>query len=156
MSKSSSYSDGWQDGFWAGSGSAYDRGYEEGVQAERDRIKRAVDGGNLSASKTSTLESMVGGSIALTIFGWCFVGLIQLLGWIGGNSGEWWFPWIWRIAFWGGIGFIILMSIIGIIISIAEHNEAKNPPQNPANSDPNAPWYKKYPPADVIKTQNKK
>ena len=48
---------------------------KRGVQAERNRIKQAVEGSSSSVSKSSTLGSMVGGSIALTIFGWCFVGL---------------------------------------------------------------------------------
>lgn len=155
MSNNHSYNDGWQDGYWFGSSDAYSRGYEEGKQAERNRIKRAVDGGGSSASEPSALGSMIGGSIGLVLFGWCFVGLIQLLGWIGGNSGSWWFPWIWRIAFWGGIGFIAVMSIAGVMMTIGEYCEAKKPPENPVD-DPNMPWYKKYPPADVIRAQKKK
>lgn len=151
MSNNNNYNDGWQDGYWFGSGDAYNRGYEEGKQAERDRIKRAIDGGSLSAGESSTLGSMIGGSIILTIFGWCFVGLILLLFWIGGSSGEWWFPWIWRTAFWGGVGFVVLMSFAGIVIAITEK---KNPSEKPAD-DPNMPWYKKYPPADVIKNRSR-
>lgn len=154
MSKNNNYNDGWQDGYWFGSGSAYDRGFEEGKQAERNRIKRAIDGDS-SENEPSTLGSMVGGSIILTLLGWCFVGLIMLLFWIGGESGSWWFPWIWRIAFWGGIGFIVVMSIAGVIMAIIEYKEVKNHPEKPAD-DPNMPWYKKYPPADVIKKQKKK
>lgn len=161
MSNNNNYNDGWQDGYWFGSGDAYNRGYEEGKQAERDRIKRAIDGGSLSAGESSTLGSMIGGSIILTIFGWCFVGLILLLFWIGGSSGEWWFPWIWRIAFWGGVGFVVLMSFAGIVIAITEK---KNPSEKPTdipkslriqtNSEEN--WKKKYPPADVINDRENK
>lgn len=153
MSKNKNYNDGWRDGFWVADGK-YMWGYEDGKRAERDRIKRAIDG-DPPASETSTLGSMIGGSIAMTLIGWCFVGLILLLSWIGGESGSWWFPWIWRIAFWGGIGFVVIMSIVGIIMAIAEYREAKNPLEKPAD-DPNMPWYKKYPPADVIKEQKKK
>ena len=156
MSRNDGYNDGWQDGYWAGSGSAYDRGYEEGVQAERDRIKRACDGSNsLPTSESSTLGSMIGGSIILTIFGWFWVGLIIFLFWIGGCSGEWWFPWIWRIAFWAGVGFIVLMSIGGVVMTAMEEYEAKHTPEKPAD-DPDMPWHKKYPPADVIEAQKKK
>ena len=154
MSNNNNYNDGWQDGYWFGSGDAYNRGYEEGKQAERDRIKRAIDGGSLSAGESSTLGSMIGGSIILTIFGWCFVGLILLLFWIGGSSGEWWFPWIWRIAFWGGVGFVAVMSVAGIIMKVIEHLKPDNTLEKPAD-DPNIPWYKKYPPADVIKNRSR-
>lgn len=154
MSKNNSYNDGWQDGYWFGSGDAYSRGYEEGRQAERSRIKRAIDG-DLPVSKPPTLWSMVGGSIILAIFGWCFAGLLLLLFWIGGESDSWWFPWIWRIAFWGGIGFIVMTSIAGIVMAIIEQREDKNSPAKPI-SDPNAPICKQYPPTNVIKEQKKK
>lgn len=152
MSNSNDYNNG----YWFGKDSGYREGYEEGVQAERNRIKRAVEGDSgLPASEASTLGAMVGGSIILTIFGWCFVGVIIFLFWIGGNSGEWWFPWIWRIAFWGGIGFMAVMNVLGIVMTIAEHQETKHSSEMPVD-DPNMPWYKKYPPADVIQTQKKK
>lgn len=138
----------------------YDWGYEDGKRAERERIKRAIDGGS-PASEPSTLWSMVGGSIGLTIFGWCFVGLILLLLWIGGKSGSWWFPWIWKIAFWGGIGFIVVMSIAGVIMAIAEHRKSKCTPEKSAdipkslriqtNSEEN--WKKKYSVGDVETTK---
>lgn len=150
-----SNSDDYNNGYWFGKDSGYREGYEEGVQAERNRIKRAMDGSISPVSEASTLGSMVGGSIALTIFGWCFVGLIQLLGWIGGSSGKWWFPWIWRIAFWGGIGFIVVMSIAGIVMTMFEHREAKNPPQKPSNNL-RTPWQAEYPPKEVYKAQKMK
>lgn len=131
----------------------YDWGYEDGKKAERERIKRVVDGGS-PESETSTLGAMVGGSIILTICGWCFVGAILFLFWIGGESESWWFPWIWRIAFWGGVGFVIAMSIAGVVMTIVEEREAKNPPEKPAD-DPNMTFYKKYPPADVVKKREK-
>ncbi len=154
MSKNSSYDDGWQDGYWFGSGDAYSRGYEEGKQDERSRIRGAIDG-VLPTSNPSTLWSMVGSSIILVIFGWCFIGLLLLLFWIGGESDSWWFPWIWRTVFWGGIGFVVVMSIVGVIMTIIEHQEAKNPLAKPIDN-PNIPLYRKYPPADVIKKQKKR
>ncbi len=154
MTKNNEYNNGWQDGYWFGSGSAYDRGYEEGAQAERSRIKRAIDG-DLPAKEPSTSASMVGGSVGLVLISWCFVGVIIFLFWIGGSSSSWWFPWIWRIAFWVGIGFVVVMSIAGIVMALIEQREAKNPLAQPAD-DPNAPIYKKYPPADVIQEQKKR
>lgn len=154
MSKSNSYDNGWQDGYWFGSGNAYSRGYEEGKQDERKRIRGAIDGG-LPTSEPSTLWSMIGGSIILVIFGWCFVGLLLLLFWIGGEVSSWWFPWIWRIAFWCGIGFVAVMSIAGVIMAIIECQETRSPLVEPEDN-PNIPFYKKYPPADVIKKQKKR
>jgi len=156
MSNSNDY----DNGYWFGKDSGYREGYEEGVQAERDRIKRAVDGSSslsAPASEWSTLGAMIGGSIILTILGWCFVGLIIFLFWVGGQSGSWWFPWIWRIAFWIGIGFIVIVSILGIVMAIAECCTAKNPPEKPmdipkllhiqTNVEEN--WKKKYPIGDA-------
>ncbi len=155
MSNHKSYNDGWQDGYWSAD-SKYMWGYEDGRRDERERIKRAIDGSS-PESETSTLGAMVGGSIILTICGWCFVGLILFLFWIGGESESWWFPWIWRIAFWGGIGFIVLMSIAGIVMAIVEECETKKPSEKPAdipkslriqtNIEEN--WKKKYPLGDV-------
>lgn len=134
----------------------YDWGYEDGKRTERERIKRAIDGSS-PASEASTLGAMVGGAMGLTILGWCFVGLILFLFWIGGKSGTWWFPWIWKIAFWGGIGFIVLMSIAGIVMAIIEEREAKNPPEKPADipkslriqTNVEENWKKKYPIGDA-------
>lgn len=150
MSNSNDYNDG----YWFGKDSGYREGYEEGVQAERNRAKRAIEDGNSSSvSESSVLGSMIGGPIILTIFGWCWVGLIMFLFWIGGCSGEWWFPWIWRIAFWAGVGFIVIMSIGEAIMATMEEYEAKHPPEKPTNK-PNSPlnrvdnsdlWKKKYP-----------
>lgn len=173
MSNSNDY----DNGYWFGKDSGYREGYEEGVQAERNRIKRAVDGSsNLSTSESSVLGSMIGGSIILTILGWCWIGLIIFLLWIGGQSESWWFPWIWRIAFWGGIGFIVIMSILGIIIAITECCVDKNdsekstdipkPPQHDEYppkekfkaypvKDSSMPWCEEDSPDDVIKDQNK-
>lgn len=153
MSKDNNYNDGWQDGYWFGSGTAYDRGYEEGAQAERNRIKHAVDG-NSYDKESSTLMAMIGGSIGLTLFGWCWVGVILLLLWVSGYSGSWWFSWIWRVAFWGGIGFVAVMSVAGIIMKVIEHLKPDNTLEKPTDNS-NEPWYKKYPPADVIRGRKK-
>ncbi len=153
MSNSNDYNNG----YWFGKDSGYHEGYEEGVQAERNRIKRAVEGSNsFPASESSTLGSMIGGSIILTLLGWSFVGFILLLLWIGGSSGEWWFPWIWRIAFWLGIGFIVLMSIGGIVMTAMEEYEEKYTPEKP-EGEPKIPqsrvdddlWKKKNSIGDV-------
>ena len=149
MSNSNDYNKGYQDGYWFGNDDAYRRGYEEGKQSERDRIKRALDG-NSSTNESSALWSMFGGSIILTIFGWCFVGLLLFLFWIGGSSGSWWFPWIWRIAFWGGVGFIIIMTVAGIVMTIVEEYGAKNPPKDSTDA-PKMPWHAEYPPKDKFK-----
>lgn len=93
---------------------------------------------------------MVFGSISLAILGWCFAGLILLLLWVGGLSGEFLFSLVFQISLWGGLGFIVIMSIAGVIMTVIEKFELKNPPEKPAD-DPNLPWYRKYPPADVVK-----
>lgn len=139
----------------------YEQGFEDGKRAERERIKRAIDG-NPPMNESSTLWTMIWGSIILTLCGWCFVGLILFLLWFGGESESWWFSWIWHIAFWGGIGFIILMSIAGVVMTISEHYEAKNPPEKPANLRGEARvraneqnlWKKKYySPTSAIKPE---
>lgn len=49
---------------------------------------------------------------------------------------------------------MIAMSIAGVVMTIVEEREAKNPPEKPAD-DPNMTFYKKYPPADVVKKREK-
>ncbi len=118
--------------------SSSDRGYRQGYSRGKqeydfwndkelypslryeDEAKRDNQQYDPLAYQTSTLATMIGGSIGLTLVGWSFVGLLLFLFWIGGESGSWWFPWIWRIAFWGGIGFIIVISVIGIIMAVIE------------------------------------
>lgn len=154
MSNSEDYNKGYQAGYWFGNDDAYRQGYEEGRQAEHNRIKRTIDG-NSPTNESSPLWSMISCSVILTLCGWCAIGLILFLFWIGGCSGSWWFPWIWRITFWCGIGFIVLMSIAGVVATIDEEHETKNPPEQPTG-DPDEPWYKQYPPADVLEAQKKK
>lgn len=174
MSKNDDYEDGYQagrNGFLRGSSnSEYVQGYWEGKQEydywndknlypslRYDGEKHTEGAYDPLADDTSTFLGMVGGSIALVIVGWCLVGLILFLFWVGGQSGSWWFPWIWRIAFWGGVGFIVMMSIAGIAATAIEYHEAKNPPAEPAD-DPNLLrnqtndhdlWKKKYPLGDI-------
>lgn len=164
MSNSNDYNNG----YWAGSDSGYHRGYEDGVRAEHDRAKRALDG-NSFTNEPATLGTMIFGSIILTLCGWCFVGIFLFLFWITGSSESWWFPWVWRITYWGGIGFIVIMSITGIITTVTKHCKIEEPPEKPVNNrgearvranDQNL-WKKKYPigdtetvkEADVVKNQ---
>lgn len=141
MSKNDDYKKGYQNGrsgFYRGSGNSdYMRGYCQGkweydywdrtrsYSILRDEPDKPSSGQPYDplAYKPSTLAAMIGGPISLVVIGWCFVGLILFFFWIGGQSGSWWFPWIWRIAFWGGIGFIAIMSIVGIIWAIAEQKK---------------------------------
>ena len=132
MSKNNNYEAGYRDGRNNSMQSSSDRGYRQGYSRGKqeydfwndkelypslryeDKTKRGDQLYDPLAYQTSTLATMIGGSIGLTLVGWSFVGLLSFLFWIGGESGSWWFPWIWRIAFWGGIGFIIVISVIGI------------------------------------------
>ncbi len=132
MSKNNNYEAGYRDGRNNSMQSSSDRGYRQGYSRGKqeydfwndkelypslryeDETKRDNQQYDPLAYQTSTPATMIGGSIGLTLVGWSFVGLLLFLFWIGGESGSWWFPWIWRIAFWGGIGFIIVISVIGI------------------------------------------
>lgn len=137
MSKNNDHEDGYRagrNGFLKNSSNPeYVRGYWKGRQEYEfwndkslypdlcHNSERAVNKPyNPLADDTSTFLGMVGGSITLAILGWCFVGVILFLLWVGGKSSSWWFPWVWRIAFWGGIGFIAVMSVAGAILAIIE------------------------------------
>lgn len=78
------------------------------------------------AANSSTLASMVGSSIALVLLGWGFAGLILILLWLGGSSESFLFQLIFQVSFWGGIGFIVIMSIAGVIMAITEHPHGKS------------------------------
>lgn len=71
-------------------------------------------------NESSTLGTAIGGSIVLTLLGWFFAGLLLLLLWLVGLSGTFLFQLVFRIAFWGGIVFVVIMSILGVIASIVE------------------------------------
>lgn len=47
----------YNNGYWFGKDSGYREGYEEGVQAERNRAKRAIEGGNGSPASESSVLS---------------------------------------------------------------------------------------------------
>lgn len=68
----------------------------------------------------STLSTMIGGSISLALIGWAFAGAILFLLWILGMSGSFLFQLIFQVALWGGIGFIVVMSAVGVIMTILE------------------------------------
>lgn len=150
MSKNNNYEAGYRDGRNNSMQSSSDRGYRQGYSRGKqeydfwndkelypslryeDETKRDNQQYDPLAYQTSTPATMIGGSIGLTLVGWSFVGLLLFLFWIGGESGSWWFPWIWRIAFWGGIGFIIMISVIGIIMAVIEKfsNSKQDPKDN--------------------------
>ena len=97
-----------------------DKNLYPSLRHDGDMEERTSQHYNPLEDNSSILRVMVGGSIALTLLGWIFVGLILLLLWIDGESGSFFFQLIFRVSFWGGIGFIVLMSIAGIIMAIAE------------------------------------
>lgn len=130
----------------------YDWGYEDGKRAERERIKRAIDG-NPPAGDTSLLGS-IGICLVLVFLWWC---ITKALTWMMGSSENFLTQLAYQILFWGGwicVGFLAIVIIIMEITEAVERQKAKNHPQKPAD-DPNLPFYKKYPPADVIKEQKK-
>lgn len=142
-----------EDGYWAGrngflrnsNSSEYMQGYWKGRQEydfwndknlylslrhnDGEYVKETYDP---LTNDTSVFLGMVGGSVVLVILGWCFVGLPLLLFWVGGESNSWWFPWVWRIAFWGGAGSVVVMSIACVILAIIEWAErsAKSKPDS--------------------------
>lgn len=109
----------------------YRQGYSSGKQAydfwnDKDLYPSLRDDNLASSSQHSstpgdgplTLASAIFGSIALTLLWWAFIGFILLLFWIGGRSGDFWFQLVFQFALWSGIGFIIIMTVIGIILAI--------------------------------------
>ncbi len=66
-----------------------------------------------------------------------------------------WENWLVQVVFWGGVVVVMLVFTAWFYEVIKEERESKNPPEVPVD-DPNLPWYKKYPPADVIRDREKK
>ncbi len=63
-----------------------------------------------------------------------------------------WDNWLYKMVFWGGVGIIVLLLLAWISNAIkAEYQRKDNQFNKQSGDDPNLPWYKKYPPADVIK-----
>lgn len=137
MAKSDDYQAGYRDGrnnFLRNSGDRnYRQGYAVGKQEydfwndkdlypslRGDEPEQFQQQSNPLSSDLPTLGTMIGGSIALAILWWAFAGLILLLLWIGGQSDSFWFHLLFQISLWGSIGFIVIMTIIGIITTIAE------------------------------------
>ncbi len=64
-----------------------------------------------------------------------------------------WTDWIVQLAFWGGIAIVVLLIIIAFYNAYQDEKQRNVPLQSADDAD--LPWYKKYPPADVIKTRKK-
>lgn len=63
--------------------------------------------------------------------------------------------WLVQVIFWSGVAVVVLVFVVWLYGVIEAERQSKVSPEEPTN-DPNLPWYKKYPPADVIETQRKK
>lgn len=137
MSKNDDYEAGYQAGrnnFMKDSGSSeYEQGYAHGRQEydywndknlyPRLRNDTEYSEHHSSSSEPSTLASMIFGSIALSLLWWCLAGLILLLLWIGGSSDGFIFQFVYQVSLWGSIGFIIIMSLAGIVMAIIEQSK---------------------------------
>lgn len=66
-----------------------------------------------------------------------------------------WENWLVQVIFWSGVAVVVLVFVMWLYGVIEAERQSKVSPEEPTN-DPNLPWYKKYPPADVIETQRKK
>lgn len=64
-----------------------------------------------------------------------------------------WESWVTKVVFWGGL-VIIGITFIAWLCSAIESEKAKKYLPKKSVEDPNAPWYKKYPPADVVKKED--
>lgn len=148
MSNREDYNDGYQNGYWFGKDDGYRRGYEEGQQAERNRIKRAIDDDS-TASELSP-SSLITIPLMLAFLWWCFMKFLLFLAWVGGYNENFIFQLAYQIFLWGGIGVIIIMGIVGIIMAITEGHETKNSPEQPTNT-PNPSRSDEYPPKEVFK-----
>lgn len=66
-----------------------------------------------------------------------------------------WENWLVQVIFWSGVAVVVLVFVMWLREAIKEEYKSKNPPEKLAN-DPNLPWYKKYPPADIVEMKKKK
>ncbi len=114
-----------------------------------------------STDGSLTLGTMFFGSIALTLLAWAFVGLMLFLLWIGGSAGSFFFNLVFYGALWGGIGFVVVMTVAGIAMAIHEklpqrNSDTPQSAQSNSVSQGDEPFYKKYPPADVLQNRQRK
>ncbi len=83
------------------------------------------------------------GAVVLAVFVWIliFAPVALFLTW--GN-------WLTQVIFWGGWVIIMLIFVMWACSAIEEYRAERNVPKK-SEDDPDLPWYKKYPPADVRK-----
>ncbi len=132
MSKAEDYDAGYGDGrnnaARASGDLDYERGYFRGKQeydfwndkdlypSLRDQDGEFVPQSSSSPSlEPATLPSIIFGSIGLTLLWWAFAGLLLLILWISGSSDSFFFRAVFHFALWSGIGFVVLMTIGGVV-----------------------------------------
>ncbi len=162
MTKNDNYNAGRQDGrngfVRSSSNRDYSNGYNAGKQEydywndknlypslrheEDDGFSRPKGSADVGDGRVS------GGSVFLTVFVWLLIFAPFALF-------STWENWLVQVVFWGGVVVVMLVFTAWFYEVIKEERESKNPPEVPVD-DPNLPWYKKYPPADVIRDREKK
>lgn len=101
-----------------------------------------------SQQSTGFDNSKVGfGSVFFAIFVWlaAFAPFAFFLNWKN---------WITQVIFWVGLVIVALLFIMWVYDAVEELKTKKDPPEK-LEDDLDLPWYKKYPPADVIKEKKK-
>lgn len=157
MTKHNDYQSGQQDGrngfIGRSSNSDYLKGYYNGKQEYEywndTNLYPSLryDSNSSQLSQASRQEDVkIGiGSVFRTLFAWILL-LAPLSLFLT------WDNWFYETVFWGGIGIIVLLFLVWIsnIVKV-ECQRKDNQSSRQSENDPNLPWYKKYPPADVIK-----
>lgn len=163
MSKQDDYKAGQQDGRKGFARSSTNReyfhGYNTGKQEydywnDKDLYPSLRHEGDEGFSQSQTARAgadggrVGGGSVLVAIFVWLMIfAPFAVL--------STWENWLAQLVFWGGLAVVMLVFAMWLYGSIEEERRSKNPPEEPMD-DPNLPWYKKYPPADVIPDNKKK
>lgn len=161
MAKNDDYNAGRQDGRNGFVRSSSNRDYFNGYNAGKQKydywndkdlypsLRREEDGGfSRSHGSAEVGDGRVGGgSVFLAVFVWILIFAPFALF-------STWENWIVQVVFWGGVVVVMLVFVAWFYGVIKEKRERKNPPEMSVD-DPNLPWYKKYPPADVIPDRKK-
>ena len=163
MGKQDNYDAGQQDGRNGFARNSTNRDYFHGYNAGKQEydywndkdlypsLRHEGDDGFLRSQKASAEVDdgkVGGGSVLLAVFVWLLIFAPPALFLT-------WENWIVQVVFWGGMAVVMLVFVVWLYGMIEEERRSKQPPEEPAD-DPNLPWYKKYPPADVIRDRKKK
>lgn len=163
MAKNNDYKAGQQDGRHGFARNSINREYFHGYNAGKQEydywndkdlypsLRHEGDDG-FSRSQTASAGAdggrVSGGSVLVAVFVWLMIfAPFAVL--------STWENWLVQLVFWGGLAVVMLVFVMRLCGAIEEERRSKTRPEEPAD-DPNLPWYKKYPPADVIRDRKKK